>query len=157
MLINKRERLSRMKSAMNLPIIIIVVVLVLVGAGGCTAGQTTKSSNSPMPALSIKLSADVQPVFNSTCVVCHQGAGQGGLSLEPGKAYTNLVGIKSTESSLMRVQAGSPDQSYLINKLQGTQIQAGGQGAQMPLNGTPLSSAQIELIRQWISQGALNN
>jgi mono/diheme cytochrome c family protein len=146
-----------MKNKMSLPKIIIVVVLALVGFGGCSSGQATKSSTSPMPALSIKLSADVQPIFNSTCVVCHQGAGQAGLSLEPGKAYTNLVGVKSTESSLSRVQAGAPDQSYLMNKLQGTQVQAGGQGAQMPLNGAPLSSAQIELIRQWISQGALNN
>jgi mono/diheme cytochrome c family protein len=146
-----------MKIKMNLPKILIVVVLALVGAGGCSSGQATKSSIGPIPALSIKLSADAQPVFNSTCVVCHQGVGQAGLSLEPGKAYANLVGVKSTESPLMRVLAGAPDQSYLINKLQGTQVQAGGQGAQMPLNGTSLSSAQIELIRQWISQGALNN
>jgi mono/diheme cytochrome c family protein len=142
---------------MNLAKIIIGIVLIMVGAAGCSSVQPTNSSTGSMPALSIKLSSDVQPIFNSTCVICHQGAGQAGLTLEPGKTYINLVGVKSTESPLMRVQAGAPDQSYLMNKLQGTQVQAGGQGAQMPLNGTPLSSAQIELVRQWISQGALNN
>ena len=150
-------------------------MLLLAAAAGCGSPQTTPTTpitqttqttqtnpttpvtTSSMPALTVRLSSDVQPIFNSTCVVCHQGAGQAWLTLEQGKSYANLVGVKSTESPLMRVQAGAPDQSYLINKLEGTQVQAGGSGVQMPFNGTPLTAAQIELIRQWISRGALNN
>jgi len=75
------------------------------------------------------------------------------MSLESGKAYGNLVNQPSTESSLNRVTPGSPDSSYLVNKLEGTQTS----GGRMPLNGNPLPSSQIELIKRWISTGAPNN
>jgi hypothetical protein len=68
------------------------------------------------------------------------------------------VGVASTEDpSELRVKAGAPDQSYILAKLNGTQVAAGGSGAQMPYNQPPLSSAQISLIQQWISEGAPNN
>jgi len=93
-------------------------------------------------------------------VVCHQGqgAGQSGLSLEPRVSYGNLVGVPSTENAKqMRVKAGVPEQSYIIAKLTGTQVAAGGLGAQMPYQAAPLSQSHIDVISQWISQGALNN
>ena len=108
----------------------------------------------------ISYAKDVQVIFNTTCVVCHQGAGAGqsGLSLEPRVSYGNLVGVPSTENPKeMRVKAEAPDQSYIIAKLTGTQVAAGGGGAQMPYQAAPLSKAQIDLISQWITQGALNN
>jgi hypothetical protein len=68
-----------------------------------------------------------------------------------------LVNIKSTQSPLMRVVPGHPEQSYLMNKLLGTQSQVGGSGAEMPFRSSPLSQDLINSIEQWISQGALNN
>jgi len=138
---------------------LMLTFLILMAGFGCGGAKTSTTSPAP-PTTStsgVSLVKDIQPIFNSSCVVCHQGAGQGGLTLEPGKAYTNLVGVKSIESPLMRVSPGSPDNSYLLNKLQGTQTQVGGSGLQMPSGAPPLSSAQISLIQQWISQGALNN
>ncbi|MDO8716167.1 MAG: hypothetical protein Q7J73_05105, partial [Dehalococcoidales bacterium] len=70
----------------------------------------------------------------------------------------NLVGVASTENpAVMRVKAGAAGDSYLIAKVTGTQVAAGGMGAQMPYNAAPLSQSQIDLINQWIKQGALNN
>lgn len=134
---------------------LMLTLLVLGACGGTTLGTTTKPGSSTAPGAS--LTKDVQPVFNANCVVCHQGAGQAGLSLEPGLAYNNLVNVKSTESPLMRVSPGAPDKSYLINKLLGNQAQAGGSGAQMPFNAPALPQAQISLIQQWITLGAPNN
>jgi mono/diheme cytochrome c family protein len=107
----------------------------------------------------VSLSKDIQPIFDANCVICHQGGAYApaGLSLQSGAAYSNLVNVKSTESPLMRVAPGSPGQSYLINKLLGTQGQVGGSGAQMPFGAAPLPQAQITLIQQWITQGAPNN
>jgi hypothetical protein len=62
-----------------------------------------------------------------------------------------LVGVASVEqSSLQRVEAGDPDNSYLVQKLEGTAAA----GARMPLGGAPLDQATIDAIRQWIADGA---
>lgn len=117
-----------------------------------TATATTTSSSG------ISYSKDVQPIFNNYCVGCHQGVGSGGLTLEPNLSYSKLVGVPSTQSATQpRVKAGAPDQSYLFAKLKGTQVQAGGSGAQMPYGAAPLSQARINLIQQWIAAGAPNN
>jgi hypothetical protein len=55
------------------------------------------------------------------------------------------------QPSLQRVEPGDPNNSYLIQKLEGT----AGTGRRMPLNGTPLAQADINVIRQWIAEGAL--
>ena len=101
---------------------------------------------------------DVQTVFSVKCTTCHNNSSRlGGLSLENGSAYNNLVNAKSSESELNRVTAGSPDKSYLLNKVLGTQGQAGGSGLQMPSAGPRLPQDQINLIQQWISEGAPDN
>lgn len=64
-----------------------------------------------------------------------------------------LVNAPSVEvPSLMRVQPGNPDASYLIQKLEGTAAV----GGRMPLNAPPLPQATIDVIRQWITDGAPN-
>lgn len=112
-------------------------------------------------ASAVAFGAQIQPLFDSHCVVCHMsGAAQAGLSLEDGDAHANLVGVKSSESPLLRVQPGAPEQSYLLHKLRGTQASVGGTGARMPLadNGAaPLSAAEQTLIETWIEQGAPDN
>lgn len=129
---------------------------------GCGTSSTPQASPTPVSTSSttsgVSFSKDIQPIFTANCVVCHQGtAAPGGMSLEPGSAYKNLVNVKSTESPLQRVAPGAPDKSYLLNKLLGTQGQVGGSGAQMPFGAAPLPQSQISLIQQWISQGAPNN
>lgn len=109
----------------------------------------------------VALSTQLQPLFDTHCVVCHQyGAAQAGLSLEQGDSHANLVGVKSTGSELLRVAPGAPEQSYLLHKLRGTHASVGGTGARMPLpdNGAaPLSPEEEALVTSWIEQGAPNN
>jgi mono/diheme cytochrome c family protein len=63
-----------------------------------------------------------------------------------------LVGVPSVQQpGLLRVDPGNPNDSYLIHKLEGTAAV----GGQMPLGGTPLASADIAVVRQWIADGAL--
>lgn len=105
------------------------------------------------PALA-GLKSDVVPVLNQRCVMCHlPGAAQAGLDL-----YTNpwasLVNVKSTQSEALLVAPGEPEQSYLYLKLMGQQLEAGGQGEQMPFQQGTLSEPELEAIRTWISQGA---
>lgn len=54
-----------------------------------------------------------------------------------------------------RVIATDPDGSFLIQKLEGAM---GIIGARMPADGPPyLQQATIDVIRQWIQNGAPNN
>ena len=92
-------------------------------------------------------------VFTPICTQCHTGASAPqGLRLEAGMSYGMLVNVASAEvPSLMRVEPGNPDDSYLVHKIEGTATV----GGRMPLGGPYLSADTIAAIRQWITDGAL--
>ena len=97
----------------------------------------------------------ILPLLKSRCLVCHMpGSEAGGMSLLPKTAYANLVGMKSTQSTLLLVAPGKPDESYLYLKITGRHLGAGGSGERMPFNETPLSAEDVELVRIWIESGA---
>jgi hypothetical protein len=140
---------------------LVVVGSVLFGLGCAGDGSTFMepgdgNGNGSGP----EFAAEVQPIFTANCAFsgCHAGSNPAqGMNLSEGQAYANIVNVQSNESGLLRVKAGEPDESYLVHKIQGTQGSVGGSGGQMPLGGTPLTQAQINLIREWITNGAENN
>ena len=96
-------------------------------------------------------------VFTPNCATtgCHFGAGAPqGLRLDELNSFGMLVGVASSqESSILRVAPGDANNSYLIHKLEGN----ASVGAQMPLNAPPLEQASIDVIRQWITDGAIDD
>ncbi len=106
------------------------------------------------------LTADYQSiqdvVFTPTCALsnCHRGSvPKAGLNLEAANAYASIVNRPSTtSSSILRVAPGDPNNSYLIDVLEGNAKSAVGT---MPRNGSPLPQSVIDKIRQWIADGAL--
>ncbi len=105
--------------------------------------------------------ADIQDqVFGPICSVCHTGPTSGnlpsGMNLSTAAdSYGALVNMTSIQQgSLLRVNPGDPDASYLIRKLEGG---PGITGSRMPQGGPFLSQATIDKIREWISDGAPNN
>jgi uncharacterized protein YjdB len=126
-------------------------------AGPASATRVVNVSASP-----VSFATDVQPIFNTStpaCTSCHPSAA--GMDLTAGSSYANIVNQNAAEVPAMkRVRPFMPDSSYLVHKIQGTQNSVGGTGARMPLgcsgNGC-LSNASINLIRNWILQGALQN
>jgi hypothetical protein len=98
-------------------------------------------------------------IFDSGCAPCHSDvnhAPSGGMNLKSGSAFASLVNVPSSGlAGAVRVIPGNADNSYLVKKLEGA---AGIVGLRMPRNGPPfLSDAQIKMIRDWITAGALNN
>ncbi|MBN2365399.1 MAG: hypothetical protein EH225_05455 [Calditrichaeota bacterium] len=97
-------------------------------------------------------------IFNQSCALsnCHAGSSAPfGLDLSAESSYNNLVNVASQEvPSLLRVDPGEPDSSYLVLKVEGA---SGIIGQRMPIGGNPLSAEQINLIREWINNGAPNN
>ncbi len=47
-------------------------------------------------------------------------------------------------------EPGNPEKSYLLHKLRGTHLEAGGKGERMPWGIEPLREDQIALIATWI-------
>jgi hypothetical protein len=94
-------------------------------------------------------------IFGPRCSSCHTGGGgslPGSMNLSSASAsFAALVGVTSVEvASLQRVKAGDPANSYIINKLEGTQTV----GQRMPLGGPFLDQPTIDQVRAWIQAGA---
>jgi hypothetical protein len=126
-----------------------------VDPGGAGAGVGNGGGGGGPP---VSFSADVQPIFTSRCALplCHSGASpQGNMNLEAGNAYGNTVGVTSfAYAPAVRVVAGEPDSSVLFNKVTNTMRF----GSRMPPPpDAPLGSGEIETLRAWIAEGALDD
>lgn len=102
--------------------------------------------------------ADVWPILMANCLglpgSCHDPGSGGLMMLDAAGAYANLVDVASTESSLVRIDPGCPDGSYLWAKINGNQVVVGGSGGQMPLGAAALPPEDLDTIEQWILNGA---
>jgi hypothetical protein len=125
------------------------------GEGLDANGQPLGSGGGTPPPLTADFQSIQDNVFTPVCVRCHSGAGAPeGLQLDAAHSYALLVGVPSNEEpGVLRVQPGVPDSSYIVLKLEGSSAIV---GAQMPFGGPPLPQATIDVMRQWITNGAPN-
>jgi hypothetical protein len=114
----------------------------------------------------VHLSTNIQPILDRSCAVagCHSGPTPiEGMDLSAGKTFSSTVEVPSTEiPSVLRVNPGKPDDSYLLQKVEGTPGISGVQDPPgcpgPPINGAQcLSADDITAILQWITECALNN
>lgn len=133
----------------------VALLLALAACGG--GGEDAPPSAPPPPAGLQPTLASIQAnVFTPSCAKagCHTGAGAPfGLNLDPGASWANLYMIASPQNmTLTRVIPMDPDGSFLIHKLEGTTLV----GGRMPADGPPyLQQTTVDVIRQWIQNGAL--
>ena len=95
---------------------------------------------------------DVQSeVFDGSCATsgCHNGSIFPNLS--SGSAFNAIVNVSSNQSSKLLIAPGNVNASYLIDKIEGT-----GSGSSMPIGGS-LTIEQRDLVKNWVSAGALAN
>ncbi len=103
-------------------------------------------------------------VFSQSCAVsgCHDSQSRtGNLLLEPGAAYTNLVGVTPDNPAaegagwqrvhVLDPTSGDPATSLLMQKLLGPPP---GFGARMPFGRPKLDQTLIDLVQLWIAAGA---
>jgi hypothetical protein len=138
------------------------------GAGGRTAGSVAAAGGAAAGG-----GATFTEVFNllaggcATGGYCHAaGGGTSKLALvDQASAYTALAGVAGmgmaapgsgkmgcSTSMIVRVKAGDPDNSLLMQKLEGKQTC----GDVMPPGGM-LLPAELKLVRDWITAGAQND
>ena len=161
----QRNRLKRLRSDQMILIkpaqyralaLTLLLLAALIHPANSLAGGAVPTAQSK-----VSLNFDLQPLFDSFCVQCHLlESAQGGLVLENGEAWSNLVNVKSSQASMNRISATEPDQSYLLHKLRGTHLEVGGSGLPMPFASEAsvgVSQEIIDLVERWIVEGAANN
>jgi hypothetical protein len=93
--------------------------------------------------------------FNGKCIYCHYTGSPNPLDLSnPFDPQNGLVNVPATyRGDMVRVQPGSPEDSLLILKVRAQRPESD-IGAQMPYSFTELTASQIDIVRQWIVEGA---
>lgn len=142
---NRHARLVRIGS---LP---MAALLTACGGGGDGYGGHSGGGGGPPPLVATFESIQAN-VFTPICVECHAGVSAPvGLRLDETNSYGLLVGVSSVEQlGVPRIAPGNPNGSYLVQKLEGTAAF----GARMPSGREPLAQSDIDVIRQWIIDGA---
>ena len=110
-------------------------------AGGMTGGDV-EGGMMDTPMVSAET---VQAIFDTKCLSCHGTSGQ--LALDDFESKT--INVDSTVSGLVLIVPGDHQASYLWHKVNGSHIEAGGNGSGMPL-GTPLSPDEVTSIANYI-------
>jgi mono/diheme cytochrome c family protein len=98
----------------------------------------------------VSFAQQIQPVFDQNCVGCHGAGGNAGLDLRPDLSHGHLVGVAAQASAGTLVVAGDAAGSVLYQRLTGD-----GLGI-MPPDGA-LNTTTLDLVRQWIDEGAADN
>ncbi len=131
-----------------------VLILIVINILSCTKDQGPVEPEIVMTTVSF--TDDVQPIFTNKCVSCHNTANNqfyGYLDLSDGNAYSNLVSVVSNGyAPNKRVTPNDSEHSVLWQKINNSLLY----GSNMPLTGS-LTSVEIETIKVWIDEGALNN
>lgn len=129
--------------------LVAITCVVVVGLVGCIGGP-------PPPEKPAKLSAIQTDVFSVGCSasVCHGGPGPvDGLDLV-GDPFGTLVNVDSVQvAGAKRVIPFDPENSLLFQVLNGPV----GTVNLMPKGGDKLPADELDRIKQWIADGALNN
>ncbi len=136
----------------------LLVTAFIAGCGG--SGPPVDDSTLPGPGEPVSFAQHIQPIFNASCTSCHVRGGLTDLDnvrlyLTDGDAWASLVNQPSTQnSSLTRVIPNDSANSLLYQKVSSNSPPV---GSRMPFFGAALSQKQIDVIKAWIDQGALDN
>ena len=118
-----------------------LLVLLVTGCGDQGDDTPNGPNNGPLT-----WNGNVWPALSSSCQSCHSGAvTQNGFDLTD---TDQLLNGTSTNGNPY-VIVGNPDSSELVWRLEGTNSMV-----RMPFNAGQLSSEKIQMVRDWIDEGA---
>ena len=98
-----------------------------------------------LPKSKIDFNTQVKPIFNKKCITCHGGVKQkGGFSL-----LFREEALANTKSGKPAIIPGKPGESELVRRINETDPEE-----RMPYKHAALSTEEINILTQWIKQGA---
>ncbi|WP_207062570.1 c-type cytochrome domain-containing protein [Motiliproteus sp. SC1-56] len=93
----------------------------------------------------VRYQEQVKPLLDQHCVECHSGwFPKGGLRLD------SLANIREGGKNGAAILPGQPTKGWLINLV----VPRGGAPSAMPPGPAQLKPEEVELLREWIRQGA---
>lgn len=97
------------------------------------------------PEHRVDFNTQVKPIINAKCITCHGGVrAKGGFSL-----LFREDAFAKTESGKPAIIAGDPDHSEMIRRITSHDPEA-----RMPYQHEPLSKEEIDILREWVKEGA---
>jgi len=109
------------------------------------------------PGVTVSFQRDIQPLFDEYCASCHTPDGRSPIGLQVGAFnVSTYAGVRAGGAvrGQREVVPGRPCASGLVQKVSLFPPF----GARMPLNGPPfLEDDEIQLLHDWIAEGALEN
>lgn len=140
----------------------VSIVAVLLGAA-CADFDAPEDPTFGLPDVPIAMpsfQADIAPILDRRCATggCHSAAShQAALTLTAEQAWAETVNVPSVlHAGMDRIEPGNPDDSWLVRMIEADPERRDGH-PRMPLASRPLTGNQIENIRRWIEQGALDD
>ncbi|MEO0469140.1 MAG: DUF1549 domain-containing protein [Bacteroidota bacterium] len=112
----------------------------------CLGGMVLTTSQSCLRSeKTISFNRDIRPILNENCLSCHGGVRQlGEFSL-----LFQEEAMQAGESGKLPIVAGQADQSEIIRRIRHHDPEE-----RMPLDAEPLAESDIQLLEQWIEEGA---
>lgn len=108
-----------------------------------TATIQPTTTDTPDVELMISFSNDVFPIVQNRCINCH-----GGDRIEEGLDMTTYAGILAGSVNGAVVIPGDAENSLFVELVA---------SQKMPKRGAKLTPAMVQLFRDWVNQGALDN
>jgi len=129
---------------------LVLLALIAVGCGGSDRPGGNVVNQGPVTLQDVQNS-----IFSPSCATigCHQGGSPPmGLDLSSGEALANILGVPSAERpEFDRIEPFNATDSYLYMKVSGDPRIL---GDPMPAQGSALSSQRLQLLEDWIDEGA---
>ena len=101
---------------------------------------------SSIPLVAVDFETQILPIFENRCVECH-GPDEEKSGMRVDSRGALLVG---GDSGIPGLEPGKPEESFLIEVLRDPDPEF-----RMPYEEDPLSEEEIELVEQWIAEGAV--
>jgi mono/diheme cytochrome c family protein len=132
----------------------IDLIAALAASAGITLAVVSGPDVATLPApaaeqtVEVSFADDILPMFEASCFECHGAEVDGVVVTEASLNLTTYELTMAGSEFGTVVEAGEPDESILLVLVE---------DGDMPDEGDKLSPEQIELIRNWIAEGANNN
>jgi mono/diheme cytochrome c family protein len=124
------------------------VLAALLGVATLALGSPQEKKAEPQATAKVSYDRQIRPIFQANCMGCHQPAKAKGSYVMTTREKMLVAG----EAKLVNLVPGHPEKSNLVD-----QVTPKNGEAEMPKGKKALAPAEIELIKKWIAEGAVDD
>jgi uncharacterized membrane protein len=122
---------------------LLVSAFIVFQSGAIDTVTAAHTHESTVSVENVSFNNDILPILQERCTKCH-----GGEFPTEGLSLTSYEALLAGSQNGQVIIPGDSNNSLLFEKVE---------SGEMPKRGSDLTAEQIELIQQWIDEGALNN